>query len=288
MASCPRGPSVPALRAVVDVDGVHRRRFSSPCPAGKGWTAVVDGRQLPSLTVDGWAQAWKVPEGASRVTVRYSSGEVLRWTAGAALSGWALVIALALWSSDRVPATPGAGEVGPSRPVHGRSLHPGVGRGAERDRNPEHPDEAPDQPSHAVGERDLLLEDHEDRDVPQVDPVGPAPGGDHPPPAQEAVGGDCAGPKTTTQSRRHAIVAEPDVRTWSSANVTATNPAGPPSGEVTRATNATVSTTGAHRSAHSEPSRAGSRCGPGAPRPGARRGRRQRSRTGTRAASRGR
>ncbi len=124
---------------VVDVDGDAPSTLVLAVPAGKGWTAVVDGRELPSLTVDGWAQGWTVPEGASRVTVRYASGEVLRWAAGAALSGWVLVIALALWSSDRVPATPGAGEVGTSRPGHGRALHPGVGRGAERDRDPEHP-----------------------------------------------------------------------------------------------------------------------------------------------------
>jgi arabinofuranan 3-O-arabinosyltransferase len=84
---------------VVDVDADAPSTLVLAVPAGKGWTAVVDGRELPSLTVDGWAQGWTVPEGASRVAVRYASGEVLRWTAGAALSCWVLVIALALWSS---------------------------------------------------------------------------------------------------------------------------------------------------------------------------------------------
>ncbi len=49
-----------------------------------------------------------------------------------------------------------------------------------------------------------------------------------------------------------AIDAAAKVRTWSSANVTGTNPDGPPSGEVASATSARASTTGAHRSAHTE------------------------------------
>jgi arabinofuranan 3-O-arabinosyltransferase len=84
---------------VVDVDGDAPATLVLAVPAGKGWTALADGQELPSLSVAGWAQGWTLPEGASRVTVRYASGEVLRWTAGPALSGWALVLALALWSS---------------------------------------------------------------------------------------------------------------------------------------------------------------------------------------------
>ncbi len=84
---------------VVDVDADGQATLALAVPAGKGWTAVADGRELPTLTVDGWAQAWQVPEGVDRVTVRYASGEVLRWAAGLAVSGWALVVVLALWSS---------------------------------------------------------------------------------------------------------------------------------------------------------------------------------------------
>ena len=105
---------------VVDVVGDGPATLALAVPAGKGWTAVADGRELPSLTVDGWAQAWTVPEGASRVTVRYASGEALRWTAGAASSGWALVVVLALWS----PA--GSRRAGPRR--RGRRDHSMVGR----------------------------------------------------------------------------------------------------------------------------------------------------------------
>ena len=92
---------------VVDVDVDGQATLALAVPAGKGWTAVADGRELPTLTVDGWAQAWQVPEGVDRVTVRYASGEVLRWAAGLAVSGWALVVVLALWSSARRPRSPG-------------------------------------------------------------------------------------------------------------------------------------------------------------------------------------
>lgn len=89
------------LSQVVEVDPTGQATLALAVPAGKGWTAVADGRQLPRLTVDGWAQAWQVPEGVSRVTIRYSSGEVLRWATGLAALGWVLVVVLALWSPAR-------------------------------------------------------------------------------------------------------------------------------------------------------------------------------------------
>lgn len=83
---------------VLDVDPDGPATLVLAVPAGKGWVAVADGRELGSLTVDGWAQAWQLPEGVARVSVRYASGEVLRWVAGTAAAGWALVVLLALWS----------------------------------------------------------------------------------------------------------------------------------------------------------------------------------------------
>ena len=46
---------------VVDVDGDAPSTLVLAVPAGKGWTAVADGRELPSLTVDGWAQGGRCP-----------------------------------------------------------------------------------------------------------------------------------------------------------------------------------------------------------------------------------
>jgi arabinofuranan 3-O-arabinosyltransferase len=85
--------------AEIDVDGPATVVLA--VPAGKGWTAVADGRELPSLTVDGWAQAWQAPDGSSRVRLRYSSVEELRVAAGVAALGWVAVLLLAVSSRSR-------------------------------------------------------------------------------------------------------------------------------------------------------------------------------------------
>lgn len=109
---------------VLDVDPDEPATLVLAVPAGTGWAAVADGRELGSLTVDGWAQAWQVPEGVARVSVRYASGEVLRWVAGPAVAGWALVLLLALWSP--------AGARRPRKPARwGRRDHAMVGRSTQ-------------------------------------------------------------------------------------------------------------------------------------------------------------
>jgi arabinofuranan 3-O-arabinosyltransferase len=85
--------------AEIDVDGPATVVLA--VPAGKGWTAVADGRELPPLTVDGWAQAWQAPDGSSRVRLRYSSVDELRVAAGAAALGWVAVLLLAVSSRSR-------------------------------------------------------------------------------------------------------------------------------------------------------------------------------------------
>lgn len=91
--------------ADVDVDGPATIVLA--VPAGKGWIAVADGRELPSLTVDGWAQAWQAPEGTSRVSLRYSSVEELRVAAGVAVLGWVAVLLLAVVPSRSRARRPG-------------------------------------------------------------------------------------------------------------------------------------------------------------------------------------
>jgi arabinofuranan 3-O-arabinosyltransferase len=85
--------------ADIDVDGPATIVLA--VPAGKGWTAVADGRELPSLTVDGWAQAWQAPDGTGRVSLRYSSVEELRVAAGVAVLGWVAVLLVAASSRSR-------------------------------------------------------------------------------------------------------------------------------------------------------------------------------------------
>ncbi len=92
----------PRLR-VVEVDGTTSSTLALAVPAGKGWVASASGRELASLTVDGWAQGWEVPQGVGPVTIRYASGELLRWAVALGASGWALVLALVCrpWARSR-------------------------------------------------------------------------------------------------------------------------------------------------------------------------------------------
>jgi arabinofuranan 3-O-arabinosyltransferase len=79
--------------SIVDVAGAVSLTLA--VPSGTGWEATVDGRELPSITVDGWAQAWLLPEGASQVSLRYASGEALRLVVGVAVLGWIAVLLVA-------------------------------------------------------------------------------------------------------------------------------------------------------------------------------------------------
>ncbi|NPD06388.1 DUF3367 domain-containing protein [Nocardioides sp. zg-1308] len=106
----------------VEVDGPSTVALA--VPAGTGWSAVADGAELPTLTVDGWAQAWQVPEGAERVSLRYSSVEVLRVAAGAGAFGWLLVLAVALGLRPRRRRpSPAAPDQRRDQAMVGRSTH---------------------------------------------------------------------------------------------------------------------------------------------------------------------
>ncbi|MEV0901511.1 alpha-(1-_3)-arabinofuranosyltransferase family protein [Actinoplanes sp. NPDC049802] len=57
--------------------------------ANPGWTATIDGKDLPRIVVDGWQQAWLVPAGASgTVVLRFAPDRLY----SAAMSGGALLL----------------------------------------------------------------------------------------------------------------------------------------------------------------------------------------------------
>ena len=111
----------------IDVSGTAgpARTLVLAVPAGKGWTASAAGKDLRPLTVDGWAQAWEVPEGAAEVSVRYSAGESLRLAAGGGVLGWAAVLLLLAVRSAAEDASPVDGRRNGRRAqaIVGRSTH---------------------------------------------------------------------------------------------------------------------------------------------------------------------
>ncbi|MFH9740268.1 alpha-(1-_3)-arabinofuranosyltransferase family protein [Streptomyces roseolus] len=65
-----------------------------------GWTAVLDGRELTPLRVDGWQQAWLVPAGAGgTVTLVYEPSRL--YTAGLAVAAVSLLVLAGLALSGR-------------------------------------------------------------------------------------------------------------------------------------------------------------------------------------------
>ena len=84
-----------------------------------GWRAVVDGRQLRAVRLDGWKQAWLLPAGtAGVVTLTYLPNAIYP---GAILAGWAHWRWPCSWPSgrggDRRRSRPSsAGVAAPSRP----------------------------------------------------------------------------------------------------------------------------------------------------------------------------
>ena len=67
--------------------GTGRRTLLLAEPADGGWRASLDGRQVRSTTVDGWAQAYTIPPGGGEFVL--SRGELLR-------HGWVTVQAVAV------------------------------------------------------------------------------------------------------------------------------------------------------------------------------------------------
>ncbi|MEU2407182.1 alpha-(1-_3)-arabinofuranosyltransferase family protein [Streptomyces rubiginosohelvolus] len=84
----------------------------------KGWKATLDGKELTPLRIDGWQQAWLVPEGeGGTVTLEYEPASIYRWgLIGAGVLFLALVV-LALVGrkksgpeeTEELPAPPGPG-----------------------------------------------------------------------------------------------------------------------------------------------------------------------------------
>ena len=78
-----------------------QRTLTVAVPAGSGWAASGRGKELASVTLDGWAQAWLVPAGVQRVDLTYSAVDSLRLSAGLASVGWAFVLVLVVLSRRR-------------------------------------------------------------------------------------------------------------------------------------------------------------------------------------------
>ncbi|WP_162794376.1 alpha-(1-_3)-arabinofuranosyltransferase domain-containing protein [Nocardioides houyundeii] len=72
-----------------------------PVPEGSGWRAVAAGQQLDPVTLDGWAQGWRLPRGAEAVRVEYGPRQSLRLAGAAAWAWWALLVALATLLPER-------------------------------------------------------------------------------------------------------------------------------------------------------------------------------------------
>ncbi|MFI7007294.1 alpha-(1-_3)-arabinofuranosyltransferase family protein [Streptomyces sp. NPDC050145] len=78
--------------------------------ANDGWQATLNGKKLTPLRLDGWQQAWLVPQGASG-TVELSYAPATTYQAGlfAGVAGIVVLIGLALWrrrDPDPTPPSP--------------------------------------------------------------------------------------------------------------------------------------------------------------------------------------
>jgi len=79
--------------------------------ANPGWSATIDGEKLPVVKVDGWQQAWLVPDGASgEVVLRFQPDRIYTVLMGGGALLLAAVAVLAVRGS-RQPAAPVAGGV---------------------------------------------------------------------------------------------------------------------------------------------------------------------------------
>jgi arabinofuranan 3-O-arabinosyltransferase len=94
-----------------------------------GWRAVIDGRPLRAVRLDGWKQAWLLPAGtAGVVTLTYPPNAIYQGAILAGLSALALALLVAAgpwgWARRRRTASP-AGVAAPAlaAPSGGRPLH---------------------------------------------------------------------------------------------------------------------------------------------------------------------
>ncbi|HJQ07160.1 MAG TPA: alpha-(1-_3)-arabinofuranosyltransferase family protein [Nocardioides sp.] len=114
-------------RTVLQVGPGADAIISAPFNVNAGWTATVGGHTLAPLTVDGWAQGWRIPAGTSgRVVLSFTpqQGYVAGLVAGLVLL--ALVLLAACWllvRPGRAGSTVPEGRIGrpggPGRPWAG-------------------------------------------------------------------------------------------------------------------------------------------------------------------------
>lgn len=96
----PQSPEIVEWKAtdrVVDVPGSDEVRLLELAEnANPGWVATLDGTPLPPVRVDGWRQAWVVPEGAAgRVTMAFAPDAAYRAALAGGLAALVGLLALA-------------------------------------------------------------------------------------------------------------------------------------------------------------------------------------------------
>ncbi|WP_274563644.1 alpha-(1-_3)-arabinofuranosyltransferase [Streptomyces spiramyceticus] len=82
--------------------------------ANPGWHATLNGKELPSVRLDGWQQGWLIPEGTGG-TVRLAYGPAKLYEAGL-IGGGAAVLLLAALTLFRRKATPAPTSTPPPAP----------------------------------------------------------------------------------------------------------------------------------------------------------------------------
>ncbi|WP_433794548.1 alpha-(1-_3)-arabinofuranosyltransferase [Actinoplanes sp. CA-252034] len=84
--------------------------------ANAGWSATIDGEELPVVKVDGWQQAWIVPAGTSgEVVLRFGPDRIYTATmSGGALLLLGVAVVAALAGSSRLPGPGAPAGAGPS------------------------------------------------------------------------------------------------------------------------------------------------------------------------------
>jgi arabinofuranan 3-O-arabinosyltransferase len=98
-----------------------------------GWRAVIDGRQLRAVRLDGWKQAWLLPEGtAGVVTLTYPPNAIYQGAILTGLSALALALFMAAgswaWTRRRGPPPAGVAVPTPSAPPGWRPLRRAIVR----------------------------------------------------------------------------------------------------------------------------------------------------------------
>ncbi|MFE2296279.1 alpha-(1-_3)-arabinofuranosyltransferase family protein [Streptomyces sp. NPDC059452] len=128
------GTEIPAATArTVDVEKSDGDRRTLTVGAGeasylqlhenhnKGWKATLDGKELTPLRIDGWQQAWLVPEGeGGKVTLEYEPARI--YQAGLIGGGVFLLVLAGLAFVRRRGAAPYEAEEQPAPPAPGLIL----------------------------------------------------------------------------------------------------------------------------------------------------------------------